>query len=142
MDSDTPLTEVDLTIEQPTPLAWMCRPCEWYKDEYKECKKILSRLHQYFIFGKSIDCSQWNTDYQNCMDYRSKKSVDSLQRVIDSEMKRVRIRKQAQDANDVWEARTSPPTEMWNLPLPKWLTSYHKGSLLEYYANSQSQTTS
>ena len=142
MDGDSLISEVDLLNEPPIPLAWMCRPCSWYNDEYKECYSLHGRLHQYFIFGRTIDCTQWKTDYGDCMHYRSTKNLESLQRVVDSELRRVKLRKEAQLANDVWQLRTSPPTEMWNLPLPDWITFKHKGSLLEYYTESRKHKSS
>ncbi|XP_035213603.1 UPF0545 protein C22orf39 homolog isoform X2 [Stegodyphus dumicola] len=64
---------------------WKCvyeeikvRPCEWYKEEFKDCRSIRARMHQYFVYGESIDCSQWKTDYQNCMLFRNKKDIKAL----------------------------------------------------------------
>lgn len=37
-----------------------------YKEEYKDCKSIKARFHQYFIFGETVDCEQWKIDYDNC----------------------------------------------------------------------------
>ena len=60
----------DSTLLKSNPKAWLVRPCNWYKDEYKECSSSHGKLHQYFIFGKTLDCSQWKTDYDNCMKIR------------------------------------------------------------------------
>lgn len=61
------------------PKAWLVRPCEWYKDEYKECSSFRGKVHQYFIFGKTLDCSQWKEDYNNCLIVRKNPSnIDAL----------------------------------------------------------------
>ncbi|CAL1267944.1 unnamed protein product [Larinioides sclopetarius] len=58
--------------------AWKVRPCEWYKDEYKDCKSMKARFHQYFIYGDTIDCTHWKNDYMNCMHFRKKHDLESL----------------------------------------------------------------
>lgn len=60
------------------PNAWMVRPCEWYTDELWECRKLRSRFHQYFIFGKLLDCGQWAQDAAHCKKYRASGDIDSL----------------------------------------------------------------
>ena len=132
------LSEVDLSSKDLPPNAWMCRPCEWYWDDYKDCKKIRTRIHQYFIHGHLLDCQQWKTDYDNCMKFRWTKDLESLQKVIDSEGERIVQRRRATLDNNVWQLRESPPSQMWNIPLPEWLTSRYKGSLLEYYQKTKS----
>ena len=54
------------------------RPCEAYKDEHSECKSIKGRFHQYFIHGDTIDCTQWETDYENCMKYCLRQDMAAL----------------------------------------------------------------
>lgn len=54
------------------------RTCESYKDEYSDCDSIKARFHQYFIFGEKVDCSQWQTDFENCMKYRLNKDIPAL----------------------------------------------------------------
>ncbi|KFM71920.1 hypothetical protein X975_00426, partial [Stegodyphus mimosarum] len=109
--------------------AWKVRPCEWYKEEFKDCRSIRARMHQYFVYGESIDCSQWKTDYQNCMLFRNKKDIKALQSVIDSEDERVRKRKEVIKENDVWTYRSEPP-ENWNSAMPDWMAENKKNSLL------------
>lgn len=118
------------------PKAWMVRPCEWYWDEFKECSRIRSRIHQYFIYGRTQDCSQWNRDYNNCISFRKKKDVDSLNSLIASEEKRVKKRMSNSIRNDVWSYRSSPPTN-WSDPLPEWMEERMKGTPLEYYSKQQ-----
>lgn len=57
------------------------RPCEMYKEEYSECTSIKARFHQYFIFGKSVDCSQWKRDFQNCVHWRDEQNSDALVKI-------------------------------------------------------------
>ncbi|XP_076280778.1 synaptic plasticity regulator PANTS [Lasioglossum baleicum] len=101
-------------------LEWMIRPCEIYNEEHSDCKSIAARFHQYFVFGKSIDCSQWKTDYQNCYRWEKYKSEQAYESLINSEKKRRLERLRAHYANDTWEKRNAPP-ENWNAPLPEWL---------------------
>lgn len=117
------------------PKAWLVQPCHWYKDEFKECNSFHGKLHQYFIFGKTLDCQQWKTDYNNCLALRknpadmealvsrlhllTSNNNDCFQsQVIESEEKRIATRLAASARNDVWTYRESPPSN-WNDPLPK-----------------------
>ncbi|XP_005110417.1 UPF0545 protein C22orf39 homolog [Aplysia californica] len=95
---------------------WLMRPCEVYKEEHRDCKSFLSRLYQYYIDGSWSDCSQWLTDYNNCMRFRKSKDMEALESLIASERQRRKERIQNAKANDVWEYRTSPPPE-WSAPL-------------------------
>ncbi|XP_076661370.1 synaptic plasticity regulator PANTS [Halictus rubicundus] len=108
---------------------WMVRPCEIYNEEYKDCKSIVARFHQYFVFGKSIDCSQWKTDYNNCYLWEKYKSEQAYASLIDSEKNRRLRRLRAHYANDIWEKRDAPP-ENWNAPLPEWLQKKFENSYL------------
>jgi hypothetical protein len=56
---------------------WMIRPCRVYDDEYKECTSIRGRFHQYFIFGKTVDCIPWKRDYDNCCRWQDNKDIKS-----------------------------------------------------------------
>ena len=49
-----------------------------YKEEYSECTSIKARFHQYFIFGKSVDCSQWKRDFENCVLWRDNHNSNAL----------------------------------------------------------------
>lgn len=49
-----------------------------YKEEYSECTSIKARFHQYFIFGKSVDCSQWKRDFENCIHWRDNHNSNAL----------------------------------------------------------------
>ncbi|XP_050523025.1 UPF0545 protein C22orf39 homolog [Daktulosphaira vitifoliae] len=101
---------------------WMIRPCDIYNSEYKECTSIMSRLHQLFIFGNTIDCSQWHKDYQDCYKWKSKKDIKAAESLVQSEKNRRNNRWKTFYANDIWETRTSPP-ENWNDPLPDYIAN-------------------
>ncbi|CAK9796010.1 UPF0545 protein C22orf39 homolog [Anthophora quadrimaculata] len=110
-------------------LEWMIRPCEIYKEEYSDCKSIKARFHQYFIFGKTIDCSQWKADYKNCKQWNNNKSKEAYDKLIDSEKKRRLERLKGHYENNVWQKRDKPP-EDWNAPLPEWIEKRRKDSYL------------
>ena len=109
--------------------AWKVRPCESYKDEYKDCKSLRARFHQYFVHGETVDCSQWKKDYENCQLFRHKRNVKSLEDVIQSENERYQKRKNFAIENNVWEYRIKPP-ENWNSEMPEWMVERKKNSLL------------
>lgn len=115
------------------------RPCGWYWEEYKECSRFLGRVHQYFIFGHKLDCSEWNEDYQRCMKFRKTKdkklfvrtyirylslrlflfqisSNNNQDELVANEESRINQRLAKSEANDVWNYRKEPPKD-WNKPL-------------------------
>ncbi|XP_044731674.1 UPF0545 protein C22orf39 homolog [Chrysoperla carnea] len=108
---------------------WMIRPCHVYKEEYSDCKSIKARFHQYFIFGDTIDCSQWKNDYNNCSDWVDRKDKKAAVKLIESESARRKARLDAHDNNTVWEKRKEPPSD-WARPLPEWMEKEHSVSYL------------
>lgn len=48
-----------------------------YRDEYSECTSIRGRFQQYFIYGQTIDCSQWKRDLDNCEKWMDSKDIIS-----------------------------------------------------------------
>merc|ERR1711962_861714 len=91
------------------PYLWLLRPCEVYKEEYKDCTRIRSRMYQLYIDGETQDCSQWKKDYENCLQYRKRNDMEALSEVLEVEKQRYIQRIQTSRANDVWEYRDSPP---------------------------------
>ncbi|GFR65336.1 UPF0545 protein C22orf39 homolog [Elysia marginata] len=57
---------------------WLMRPCEVYKEEYNDCKKLLSRFYQYYVDGTKRDCSQWLIDFNNCIAFRKTKDPKAM----------------------------------------------------------------
>jgi len=110
--------------------AWMVRPCEMYKEEYKDCKSIKQRFQQYFIYGASQDCSQWKSDYDHCLQWRACKDKESIMTVIESERRRREQRLRSSTYPEVWATRSAPPSD-WNSPLPDWMVEEHKQTYLQ-----------
>ncbi|KAF5307986.1 hypothetical protein FQR65_LT06554 [Abscondita terminalis] len=108
---------------------WMIRPCKAYLEEYKDCRSIKARLHQYFIYGNSLDCSQWRRDYDSCIKWQDEKNLKAANDVIQSESERRMKRLRGHYGNDVWEKREFPPKE-WNKPLPDYLQEQYEHSYL------------
>ncbi|KAK3876253.1 hypothetical protein Pcinc_018940 [Petrolisthes cinctipes] len=119
-------------------LSWLVRPCEQYKEEYGDCRSIKAKFHQYFIHGESRDCTQWKTDYDNCLLYRNKKDLEALVSVIESEKQRRNERLSGHYNNNVWEKRDSPP-EDWNKPLPECLQKNDEVSYISIKLQEQKE---
>ncbi|XP_043283388.1 UPF0545 protein C22orf39 homolog [Venturia canescens] len=112
-------------------LEWLLKPCEMYKDEYKDCKCMRARFNQYFVYGELLDCSQWKVDYENCQLWKSKDDDKAFEALLASEQKRRLKRLQPHYSNDIWTKRDKPP-QNWNKPLPDWMNKKISGTLLEY----------
>ncbi len=54
------------------------RPCDSYNVEYKQCKRMGGRFHQYFIYGQTIDCNTWYKDLKNCQKWTNNEDVKAL----------------------------------------------------------------
>lgn len=94
------------------------RPCDTYYDEYKDCKSIKSRFQQYFVDGKSSDCTPWKRDYDNCCKFEETKNLKAARALIESEKQRRMERFKGHYGNDVWKKREKAP-ENWNSTLPE-----------------------
>ncbi|XP_053972110.1 uncharacterized protein LOC128872942 [Hylaeus volcanicus] len=119
---------------------WMVRPCELYKEEYDDCKSIRARFHQYFVHGKTIKCSQWKTDYENCYLWSKYKSEKAYEELIKSEKNRRLERLKGHYLNNVWTRRDKPP-ENWNAPLPQWMQDKFEHSFLKYMSDELKNST-
>ncbi|XP_028129903.1 UPF0545 protein C22orf39 homolog [Diabrotica virgifera virgifera] len=108
---------------------WMIRKCFIYDEEYSDCTSLKARFNQYFIFGKSIDCSQWKRDSINCYKWENDKDVNAANELVKSEKQKRKERLLPHYKNDVWTKRTSPP-ENWNCPLPDYITKEYENSYL------------
>lgn len=108
------------------------RPCHLYKEEYDDCRSFKARFHQYFIYGKDSDCSQWLTDFKNCERYQESNGndIESGGAIIKSEENRRLTRLRAHFANDTWVKRKQPP-EDWAKPLPDWMQKRNENTYLE-----------
>ncbi|XP_050438606.1 UPF0545 protein C22orf39 homolog [Adelges cooleyi] len=117
-ESNTEVSDLD---------TWLIRPCDIYKFEYKNCTSMMSRLHQLFIYGKTIDCRQHHKDYLECCKWKSKHDTKAAEALIQSEINKRNERWKNHFANNIWENRTTPP-ENWNDPLPDYIAD-RKSSL-------------
>lgn len=135
---DSFVSETTPEEQDRNPQAWMCRPCEWYKDESRECGRLRARIHQYFVFGETQDCSGWTRDYEACLAFRKTRDPQQLSAIIASEEKRFRERTLAAAKNDVWKYRTSPPAD-WSAPLPDYMEQRTRGTLFQFYSKEQQQ---
>lgn len=109
--------------------SWMVRPCSIYQDEYSDCTSMRGRIHQYFVFGTTVDCAEWKRDENNCEKWKGEGDVKALKSIVENEKKRRNDRMESHLANDVWEKRDGPPTD-WNTPLPEWFQKREAGSYL------------
>ncbi|CAL7947092.1 unnamed protein product [Xylocopa violacea] len=123
-------TAEDVSPEKEHEFEWLIRPCHIYNEEYKDCKSIRARFHQYFIFGEMLVCDQWLTDYNNCYLWNKYKNEDAYENLIASEKQRRMRRLKGHYDNDVWQKRDKPP-ENWNAPLPAWLEEKRQKSYLK-----------
>lgn len=112
----------------------LVRPCERYKEMYKDCSSIRARLQQYYVFGDLTDCSQHTNNYDNCKNYRKTKNAELLKPVIRWEDNLIQKRLGAALANPAWVMRDSPP-EDFNSSLPEFIERSHKKSLFKKYEN-------
>ncbi|XP_015435510.1 PREDICTED: UPF0545 protein C22orf39 homolog [Dufourea novaeangliae] len=120
---------------------WMIRPCEIYNEEYKDCRSIRARFHQYFVFGHRIDCTQWKTDYHNCYLWEKYKSEKAYTNLIDGEKKRRMERLRPHFQNNVWQKRDKPP-ENWNGQLPDWLQTKMENTFLSIASDELKESKS
>ncbi|CAG9865239.1 unnamed protein product [Phyllotreta striolata] len=108
---------------------WLIRRCFIYDEEYKDCTSFRARFHQYFIHGKTVDCSQWKRDSINCYKYMESQDESAANELVQSEKNRRRERLMSHYSNDVWKKRKSPP-ENWNEPLPDYISKDYENSYL------------
>lgn len=77
-----------------------------------------------------MDCSGWNHDLNDCINFEEKNDYRAGKRVIENENKRRKDRMEAHFDNDTWIKRKSPP-EDWNKSLPEYITRKYENSFLE-----------
>jgi hypothetical protein len=87
-----------------------------FAEEYKECRSLKGRFQQYFVNGDILDCSVYDKDLNDCINFECKNDLESAKRIIENEDKRRDERMQAHNANDVWNKRAHPPDD-FNKPL-------------------------
>lgn len=53
------------------------RSCDVYWSEFKHCKSLFNRFHEYYTYGKSPDCQQWKQDYYTCKEWEKNHSTQA-----------------------------------------------------------------
>ncbi|XP_018561454.1 UPF0545 protein C22orf39 homolog [Anoplophora glabripennis] len=112
---------------------WMIRRCTVYDEEYSDCTSIRARFNQYFIYGKTLDCSQWKKDSLNCYKWTENYDIKAAEELIESEKQRRRERLLPHYQNDIWVKRKTPP-ENWDKPLPEFLQKGYENTYLNIKA--------
>lgn len=50
------------------------RECDVYLSEFKHCKSLWNRFHEYYTYGKAPDCQRWKEDYTSCKEWEKNNS--------------------------------------------------------------------
>lgn len=122
--------EIKEKIEKP--FYYLVRVCEEYKSLFKNCKRISSRIHQYYVYGDLLDCNIHNDNYSHCLNYRKKKNLDSLNPIIEWENAVMDARNKSVLNNKAWQLRDRPPID-FDGPLPEFLRRRQKESSFSRY---------
>jgi len=114
------MTEADGERNNPTPFPAdinLIRQCSTYMEEYKDCKRIQSRIEQYYTDGKLQDCETWLRDFNSCVAFREHNDITEMNKLLAIERQKKADRIKKVKDNNVWEYRQSPP-KGWSEPLP------------------------
>jgi len=123
-------------IQAGPPLSWIIRGCDNIKSELRECSRVKGRFHQYFIHGYTLDCSQWETDYQNCLLFRQSRDPKYRDLLLASEQQRRNQRLAGHYGVTVWGHRSSPPPD-WDRPLSDTLRERQEDSMITKLAREE-----
>lgn len=108
--------------------AHLIRPCERYMELYRSCKSILSRIHQYYVYGETLDCSPHVNNYNACLSFRKSKDVSLLDTIISWEKDFINIRMKTVEQNKAWKMRETPPAD-FDGPLPEFIVKRNRNSI-------------
>ncbi|KAM8961523.1 synaptic plasticity regulator PANTS [Pelodytes ibericus] len=89
------------------------RDCNDYWAEWKHCKSLRNRFHNYYTYGTPPMCEEWKTGYIACNEWqntRSSEAKETLQQFEKSMMQ------EKHKHSPVWTLRKKPPPD-WHLPL-------------------------
>ncbi|XP_053181676.1 UPF0545 protein C22orf39 homolog [Scomber japonicus] len=101
-------------MEQPEKLHWRPpRACDDYWSEFRHCKSLWNRFHNYYTYGTSPSCRQWKEDYNSCKEWEKYKNTEAKEALQNSERDRVAEQRKF---TPVWQLRQDPPRD-WHLPL-------------------------
>lgn len=105
----------------------LVRPCERYNELYMGCNAIRSRIHQYYVYGETLDCNPHKNNYKACLRYRHDRDVSHLSAIIDWEKNLIHTRLKTEEQNTTWKRRETPPTD-FDRPLPDFLEKRRRRS--------------
>ena len=120
---EAPITKpANLTIT-PTTTADAVLPCDHFQYEIKTKCGRWARLNQRVMSDDEniVDCDYLNDLFFACRKYTEdpSRNLDCYLKLKSYENDLVKKRIESIKNNDVWEARTEPPSD-WNAPLPDW----------------------
>lgn len=98
------------------------KSCDTYIKDYRNCTKLSSRLEQYYVYGKKLDCQPLKELMVACVRYKQNVTIDDYKLLLDNEQKRMEELKRIKESNrqnNIWSYRDLPPSD-WNDPLPQW----------------------
>jgi hypothetical protein len=96
--------------------------CDAYIKDYRHCNKLTSRLEQYYVYGKRLDCKPLKELMLACLRYKQNVTLDDYKILIMNEQKKKEEFKRINEINkqnDIWSYRDVAPSD-WNAPLPEW----------------------
>uniref|UniRef100_A0A8C5MHL5 Synaptic plasticity regulator PANTS n=1 Tax=Leptobrachium leishanense TaxID=445787 RepID=A0A8C5MHL5_9ANUR len=89
------------------------RECSDYWAEWKHCRSLRNRFHNYYTHGTAPECQQWKLDYKACREWEETASTQAKDALQQSEKNRL---EEQQRYPPVWALRKKPPPD-WHLPL-------------------------
>ncbi|XP_063313108.1 synaptic plasticity regulator PANTS [Pelobates fuscus] len=91
------------------------RDCSDYWIEWKHCRSLSNRFHNYYTHGIAPECQHWKIDYKSCKDWEATANNEAKEALRQSENSRLN---EKQSYLPVWRLRKKPPAD-WYLPLDR-----------------------
>ena len=113
--------------------------CSHYQYELKKSCGITGAFRKFYRSEEQTHtCQQYQDLYMGCLRYQIEPSanLDKLLKMKRYENELIKKRIDSIKQNDVWELRSSPPSD-WNAQLPEWCARHLKESI--WYQNSEDQ---
>ncbi|XP_029493931.1 synaptic plasticity regulator PANTS [Oncorhynchus nerka] len=89
------------------------RTCDDYWSEFRHCKSLWNRFHNYYAHGTSPSCGQWKEDYYSCREWVKNPGPETKESLQQSERNR---EAEQRKFTPVWDLRRDPPRD-WHMPL-------------------------
>ncbi|RDD47682.1 UPF0545 protein C22orf39-like protein [Trichoplax sp. H2] len=81
---------------------------------WRRCSSSINQFRFYYIYGTFRDCSEHMTSFRKCMSYKTTKSEETKQQLLESQAKiKEDTKKLIGNSNPVWKLREKPPAD-WN----------------------------